>query len=154
MADELHESFNGGLVDAIETEADEIDEVSEALAVHGIISEKRHEQILEEVDECKTRLDQLLTKEPTAESPTLTMILERLIQIQTELAVLKESVKATSDSSPSNTPPSELIVVSPEAVGAAIASPDEQRVEELTVEPSGEGEPPKPEPKPKKYRVL
>lgn len=154
MAEELNESYNAPVVDAIEIEAEEIDEVSEALAVMGIISEERHNQLLEEVNQCRDLVVSLSTKVQTEESPTLTMILERLMQIQIELADLKKSMKPSSDSNPSNTLPSEsAIVIAPPP--EVIPNPDEPKAEESMVEPSGvDAEPPKPEAKKKKYRVL
>jgi hypothetical protein len=107
---------------------DDIDELAEALAVHSIISEERHDEILERVDECRMQLESLSTT-GTAESPLLTQIMSQLVEIRAELMNLKSSM----DSRP-NRPqeqPSE--------------SPTEEPVSEEGVLPEAETTPPKPQ---------
>jgi hypothetical protein len=99
MADELSESYNGPPASAptpplapvieeveLEEEAENIDELAEQLAVHQIISEERHQEILEEVAQCRDGLRELRERNqiPT-ESPAyqamltqMTLLLERL----------------------------------------------------------------------------
>jgi hypothetical protein len=108
---------------------DDIDELAEALAVHSIISEQRHEQILEEVAACQTQLETLSTS-PQTENPLLTQITTQLAEIRAELLILKSSMATMS-----NRPPRSE---------SEIQSPEEPNPERLTEEPSVENEPPKP----------
>lgn len=105
---------------------DDIDELAEALAVHSIISEERHDEILTEVAACQTRLEQLSTV-GTAESPLLTQIIAELATIRGELQSLKSSMDSRQN-------PPQRSELQPET---------EQPVSEEAVLPEAEITPPK-----------
>lgn len=118
---------------ASEDNAEEIDELSEQLAVHSIISEERHDEILERVDQCRTELERLSANGlTTAESPMLIQMVTQLAEIRAELTNLKSSQdrmdQTLRESSTQTRQEPEMV-------------PEEPRAEELMVEPSEENEP-------------
>jgi hypothetical protein len=128
------------IVEDIEEATDDIDELSEALAVHSIISEERHDEILERVDECRTQLA-TLSSVPTAENPILTQLLNQMIELRTELATLKSSMELRSNPAPTQ---NESETPTP------VENPEETRTEPS---PKEEAENPVPEVK-KKNRFV
>jgi DNA repair exonuclease SbcCD ATPase subunit len=95
---------------AAEEETEEIDELSEQLAVHSIMSEERHDQIIGEVRECQTRLEALssrLEANQNPDSPALHQILQQVSELRAEMATLKSSLDSTPSNQipPESTPP-------------------------------------------------
>lgn len=117
-------------------ESDEdIDLVAEQVEFGHIAAERRHEETMEGISECRTRLENF----STAESPLLNQIATEVSEIKTRLDHLT-SQSLTS----SNLPPSELI-------------PTEEpmnRDEPVTVVSMEEPAPVAPSPRPKKYRRI
>jgi hypothetical protein len=146
MASELDETYGGGappavpVVAVIENTEDEIDLVSEQVAVLGIEDEERHDQIMEGVNECRQRLESLSTLTQTAESPLLSEIMTEIREIRSQLSDLQKKVIPSSNMNPSNLPQSESTET------PAIVVLEEQNREELTGEPSAAVK--------KKYRKL
>jgi archaellum component FlaC len=133
---------NEPVIAAVQEDIDDVDELSEQLAAHSIMSEERHDEILERVDQCQSRLEQLSTElqklrtSETAESPVLSQIQAALESLRTEVASLKSSMDMRL-SSPIQ-PVSEIPVEEPEPVALI----EEPRPEEP------------PAPKPKRFRKL
>lgn len=142
------------LESAVAETRDDVEDISEQLiALAGVNSEK-HSQILEEVRSCQNRLEALSLKleamGPNTESPVLTQVMERLIQIQTELAHLKEeTTKLSSDLNQSKQEPKELVIVE---TSEGMTESDSPNQEGQTVDPEDSAEPV--EPKRKKYHRL
>lgn len=80
------------IADAIEDTDDEIDEVAEQLAAHSILSDARHEEILEGIDECRTKLLTIAEQAQTAESPLLTQLTAQIAEINAQVLSLKQSM--------------------------------------------------------------
>lgn len=86
------------VIDELIDETDEdINELQEALAVHSIMSEQRHEEILEGIEECQTRLETLSATAQTAESPILTQVLNQLVELRAEIATIRASMDSLSE---------------------------------------------------------
>jgi hypothetical protein len=126
----------------LEIEAEEIDDLSEQLAVHSLMSEERHTEIISGVTTCQENLAQIAQQvqqissqtAAAAESPSLTLILERLGEIQSRLSTLQKKVDGLNPSqtvpasltlqpSQSETPP-EGAAVLPVAEPAAAPAPE------------------------------
>ena len=120
------------IVDDIEEATEDIDELSEQLAVHSIISEERHDEILARVDECNQTIQTLSSQVTQGESPILTQLLNQMIELRTELSVLKSSMdsRLNRDRTPNPSETSE-----PET---PLENPAEQNREKSTVERSEE----------------
>lgn len=92
------ESSTEDVIDEIEDAAEDIDELTETLMAHSILSEERHEQILERVDECLTQVRELSSTTTSAESPILQQVLSEVLSVRSELTSLKsETNQALSD---------------------------------------------------------
>jgi hypothetical protein len=126
------------IIEDIEEAVDDIDELSEQLAVHSIISEERHDEILARVDECNQTIQILSSQANQAENPILTQLLNQMIELRTELASLKFLMdsRLNRDRTPnaSETP-------------TPIESPAEPNQERSTEEPFVENVEAKPRPK-------
>jgi hypothetical protein len=110
-----------------EEEIEEILTVSEELALHSIISEERHEEILEEVEQCRTQLESL----SMGESPTLAAIQTQLTAIHAELMNQRAELEAMrtrhqSASTPSSPRAEELINAASEQAPAVPEVPEQQ----------------------------
>jgi hypothetical protein len=77
-------------IEALEDTADEVDEVAEALAAHDIISEERHDEIIERVEACQNQLAVLSTQE-RAENPVLSEIRTELSRLLAEVTALSKA---------------------------------------------------------------
>jgi hypothetical protein len=96
---ELRETYSG---------VSDVQHVAEELAVHSVISEERHDEILEETDNVCKRLDQLSAEMKTRDEnlnqalvAEVTAIAVKLEAMKVELQNLKQS-QATPPSLPSN----------------------------------------------------
>src|SRR5437867_123509 len=104
------------------SDASDVQHVAEELAVHSVISEERHEEILEESERCLLRLDQLSTEQKTeneslrtAIAAELTAIAAQLKAMRLELENLKQSratqssllSSGSTEANPPTPPPSE-----------------------------------------------
>jgi hypothetical protein len=99
-------------IELAEELTDEVDEVAEALAAHDIISEERHEEIINEVNECRLKLEQLSTAE-RAENPILSRIQEEVRQTREQVAALASSLESMRSSrTPSESAPAEPVMES------------------------------------------
>jgi hypothetical protein len=143
MADEIIDGIIDPIIDEIEDTADEIDEISEQLAVAQIISDERHTEFLEKVDTCLNRLESLSTTQSTAENPLLTQILAELATTRGELANLKSSMDTLQ------TRPTPLNSPTPEP-----ENPEEPEPDALIEEPARDELENSPEPKPRKNRFI
>jgi hypothetical protein len=134
------------IVEDISDTEDDIDELAEALAVHSIISEERHDEILERVDECRNRLEVLLPM-TQAENPLLSQILSEMTAIRAELMSLKSSMGTRPNHPPPNESPSEE---------QRAENPEEPNQAPSIAEPSVAREEPEaqPAPKAKKNRFV
>jgi hypothetical protein len=101
--------------DELEVVDEGIDEVSEMLAVHSIVSEERHGEIIEGVEQCRESLQAIESQlQQSPASPSMELLLERTAQIaerltnlETEVRSLRQSPTSAPSSSP-QLPPSEL----------------------------------------------
>jgi len=98
--------------DAIEETAEEIDEITEQLVAHSIMSEERHEEIIEKVDECLSRLESS-SATAGAENPMLAQLLNQLIEIRAEVTALKSSWDSRNQQQSESIPEVEVL---PESV--------------------------------------
>ena len=123
--------------DAVLSDIDEtiedIDELSEQLAVHSIISEERHDEILARVDECNQTIQTLSSQVTQGESPILTQLLNQMIELRTELSVMKSSMDSRLNQVRSPNPSE-----TPEPETALVENPAEPNQERSTVEHSEE----------------
>ena len=134
------EAFVAPVEEAIDEVTDEIDEVTEILEAHQIMSENRHEEILERIDGCQTQLENL-SKTEAAENPLLTQLLSQMTELRTQLESLRSSLDTKSkDQTPNQSPVVEQPVV-----------PDLPSQEKSIEEPSVENQPPTP---PRKHRFV
>lgn len=115
--------------EAIEEQAEDVDELAEQLAVHQIISEERHEEILSEVNQCREELGRLRdqqqstmqTESPAAQATLteLTLLRERMDRIEASLTALlasqghQPSIPIPSLSAQPETPPSPASLEAP-----------------------------------------
>lgn len=76
------------VADEIEDTGDEIEALSEQLAAHATASESRHTEIIQGVEQCRTRLE-TLSSAATMESPALIQISSQLVALQGELLNLR-----------------------------------------------------------------
>lgn len=127
------------IVDEIEEVTDDIDELTETLVAHSIMSEARHEEILEEISECRLQVQQLSTNPAlSAENPILTQLLNQMIELRSEVMSLRSSMDLRR-----NLPiPSELVVPEAETPqdtpnpGASTEEPSEANVENPVPKPA------------------
>jgi hypothetical protein len=94
-------------------EEEELDLVAQMIAEESIINEERADELMEGVEECQSRLEELSTLKTTleamaapradeGENPMLTQIQRQLAEVQTQLAELRASmVSPTSIRTPS-----------------------------------------------------
>jgi hypothetical protein len=78
-------------------EEEEIDLVAEMIAQESIVSEERMDELMEGMEACRSRLEELSTLKTSleaiaAENPMLTQIQRQLAEVQTQLAELKASM--------------------------------------------------------------
>jgi hypothetical protein len=94
--------------DEVSIVEDEVDELQEALAVHSIMSEERHKEIIEGVQSCRESLEQIQNRLPETpgESPVLNRILEELTLIQTRLTTIETEARESRNRLAPNTPES------------------------------------------------
>src|SRR6266849_4707103 len=78
--------------------ADDVQHVAEELAVHSVISEERHEEILEESEKCLTRLEVLSTEQKTENENLRSAIVSEMVAIAAELKALKAELKSLKQS--------------------------------------------------------
>lgn len=118
--------------ESIEEQVEDVDELAEQLAVHQIISEERHQEILEEVGRCEEGLERIRSQQQSmtqTESPAaqatlteLTLLRERMDRIEAtlnQLAASQGHQPSTQTPSQSNQPGSSpSSVVSVEAPAA------------------------------------
>jgi hypothetical protein len=124
----------------VETVEEDLDLVSEQVAVLDIQDEERHEQIMEVLSECREQLATLTNSSVATESPMLIQIQADLVTIKDQLAILTSERRNRSNSNSSNQPQSES--TNPGMV------PDLQSPEESTsVQSQAEG-------RAKKYRKI
>jgi len=145
------EAVAAEIEEALELNED-VDEVSEQLAVHQIISEERHDEIIEGVNICQERLEALSTRLQTLEqnqsgvqqtdSPVLSQILQQVTEIRTRQETLEQNLRSLLDSKPSNPQQSPSVVPNPEP-GAVDVDPV------AVIEPQ-----PASEPQRRKRRIL
>lgn len=150
MADELRETFNDPApvvavpvpvpapvpavaveaeVEDAEEQAEDIDELAEQLAVHQIISEERHQEILEEVGRCEEGLERIRNQQQSmnqTESPAaqatlteLTLLRERMDRIEATLTQLAAS-RGLPPSTPTPSPLNQPVESSPAVVVAEV----------------------------------
>lgn len=138
LLDEAAVPLGGGdaaAEDVIDEIDNGIDDLEEMLAVHSIVSEERHEEILGGVAECRESLTviQNQLQSPTNQSPSMELLLERtqaimerLTALETEIRSLRPSPNPAPSSNPEQ-PPSEP--QSPEdAAALPAAKPEEEAV--------------------------
>ena len=132
-------------VEEVEEVTDEIEDVSEQLALHSIISEERHNEILERVDECRNRLEQL----SATESPSVAALQAEVQTLRSEMIELKSLLVSMSKNlQPRESTPEPVTELEEPKPGE---STDEPKPEET--ETPEETAPKPPEPK-KKNRFL
>lgn len=118
-------------LEAIDETEDEIDELTEQLVAHQIMSEARHEEIIERVNECHQLLENS-SETSGAENPILTQVLNQLIEIRAELATLKSSMDSKIPSQSESLP---LVVEVPESVVEDLPAPVSEETPEQEAEP-------------------
>lgn len=143
------------VVSALDDVDDEIDDLSEMLALHSIVSEERHQEICEGVDLCRESLGQLQTQvqQLGAESPTLALILERISETAARLTTLEAEVRELRSQSPAPSPsqtPGPSLTQQPSTLG----SPSSQSPESAAVLPVQEPQAPAVRPKARRFRVI
>lgn len=131
-----------------QSEIIDIDEAVAAVQAEALLSAERHGELMERLNECQNRMDQLSSRleaasSSQAESPLLSQILTQLTEMRAEVETLKSGLEKMREPS-IQTPPSES--TPPQE------PPVEPVQEESTVEP--ERERPAATPKPKKFRLL
>ena len=141
--------IEAGCEEEVEQIGDDVDEVAEALAVHSIISEERHDEILERVEICQSRLEVLSTQvqaisPSSAENPTLARILEQLGELKGRVESL-QSLQSSMDLKP-------IVLIPPESIPSPPPSAEEENPDQKTESPEAEELPPAP--KKKRFRVL
>lgn len=103
MADELQETYDS---------VSETQHVAEELALHSVISEERHDEILEETNRVCNRLDQLSQENSTANQSLQTALAAELTALAAELKAIKAELESLKQSRV--TPPSSQSTPSPE----------------------------------------
>jgi hypothetical protein len=91
----------------VETVEEDLDLVSEQVAVLDIQDEERHEQIMEVLSECREQLATLTNSSVATESPMLIQIQADLVTIKDQLAILTSERRNRLSSNSSNPPQSE-----------------------------------------------
>lgn len=135
---------------ATEELSDDIDDLSEQVALDSILDEERHDEIVEVLTECRERLDQLTTQSQTGESPALHRIAEDLTEVRRELAELRHSL---TNSQPTPKPSGS----SPNANGTeagAPAVPTTKLISESAAAAQPPQAPPAPSIRQKRYRSV
>lgn len=133
------------IIDDIEEATEDIDELSEQLAVHSIISEERHDEILARVDECNQTIQTLSSQVTQGESPILTQLLNQMIETRAELATLRSSLIALTESKSNQD--QTLSESEDKTEIPPVENPDEPNREKSTDERREENEDQKPRPK-------
>jgi hypothetical protein len=135
-----------GCEEEVEQIGDDVDEVAEALAVHSIVSEERHDEILVRVESCQLQLEALSSRmealSPSMENP----ILARLLETVSELKGQIESLRSSVDSKLITPPPIQRESIPPINPSSEEGENPEARTESPEAEP--------PAPKKKRVRVL
>jgi hypothetical protein len=129
MADELNETFAGPEVVIVPVETptvddaeDELDLVAEQVAISSIEDQERYEHILEEIAQCRSRLENL-SASTMPESPILNQILSEILTIKVKVEKLEsENRSRNTQSTPntSNLPPSESTMTSTDQDGQEV----------------------------------
>lgn len=90
-------------------EEEELDELTEMLAVHSIVSEERHDEIITGVDSCRENLATITTQLQTlgAENPSILLLLERVSAMEGKLEAITAQLQALAVSSNPQPSPSE-----------------------------------------------
>lgn len=120
-------SSTDDVLDELEDTSDEIDELTETLIAHSILSEERHAEILQRIETCQIQLMELRANTQAAEIPALTQLLSEMGQIQGQLTALQTQAQETqvslrilqetrSESHPPAEPPPGNVEDHPEAV--------------------------------------
>src|SRR5579864_346728 len=124
----------GAFEEVIESEAQDIDELAEALAVQSIVTEEQHSEIMRELSEWRQQWEVLspmiaqLSGQEASQNPTLERLLTEMGQMRGQL----ESLRLSMDSIQSNLRQSQSTPLpEPQEV------PDAPNQELSTVEPSG-----------------
>ena len=87
----------------VEETEEELDLITEQVAVSNIENEERHDEIMEVLQLCRQRLE----SSSTNESPILNQIQADLVEIKAELLRLRRPAEESPNSNTSNLPPSE-----------------------------------------------
>lgn len=132
----------GDELESTDDVVEDIDELAEQLAVHQIISEERHEEILQGVAECQKTLETLSGVQ--TENPILTTIMNQLIEMREELIILRLSL----DMKPILHEPNELILE------PTLLESDTERTEQSTDEAPEDSIENPPETQPRKNRFI
>jgi hypothetical protein len=99
MAGNENETMSGAPeLQATYSDASDVQHVAEELAVHSVISEERHEEILEEQNQCLLRLDQLSTELKTENSQLRADLIQEVTAIAEVLRNLKEEMRSLKES--------------------------------------------------------
>ena len=75
----------------LEEATEDVDELVSTLAAHATLSETRHTEILERIDQCRT-ISERLSATSGAENPMLTQLLNQMVELRAELSTLKSSM--------------------------------------------------------------
>lgn len=83
----------------IEEVEEEIDELSEQVALDSILSEERHDEVMEGLEECRQRLERLTTE---GQNPQLEAIQAELREMRQMLHEVRTELQTYSSTRPSN----------------------------------------------------
>jgi hypothetical protein len=122
--------------DAVDENAEEVDELVELVRSQRNLSETRHAEILARVNECSNSLERLSTQ-TQAENPAMTQVLSQLAEMRVEMDLLRQELRSTATMSKVPTPngsepnPGGLIeteVLIEEPSGESVENPPQQTV--------------------------
>lgn len=85
----------------LENVNDDVDEIAESVAVLSIVTEERHAEILEEINQCRNQLENLSTicqAQSTAENPLLAQMMAEIQRLAAQLESLKSSMDSMQSS--------------------------------------------------------
>jgi hypothetical protein len=94
--------------EAIEEEEEELDLVAQMVAEDGIVREEQHDQVMEGIAQCQSRLEALsgwirvLEQSQSTENPMLTQIQQQLADLQRQMTEQEKQRSESTTSLPSS----------------------------------------------------